>query len=145
MQRDAANSEGCRKRERDAANAAAIKANDERDDAVARVVLLQTVTQIAVVGDPEYSKVTPGVYEIASGGTNTAPGDDITFTCPADGPLCVVIVTVNETGASYTSLGGAATGANSVSATATIAALALHGPERPGLDSDGTPFHPTQS
>ena len=100
--------------------------------AVARAELLQTVTQIVIDGDPEFIIVTPGVYEIASGEKNTAPGDDITFSCPDGGPLCVVIVTVNDTGISYTSLGGAATGANSVSAKGTIVALALHGPVRPG-------------
>ena len=129
--------------ERDAANAAAMlaataqtDAETERDAAnttaiaaVARAELLEMVNPFLVDSADGYGRVTPGVYEIASGGTNTEPGDDITFTCPADGPLCVVIVAVAEDGRpSYTSLGGAATGTNSVSATATIAARALHSP-----------------
>ena len=107
--------------ERDEANTTALAA-------VARAELLEMVNPFLVASAEGYGRVTPGVYEIAPGGTNTEPGDDITFACPADGPLCVVIVAVSEEGPSYTSLGGAATGTNSLSATATIAARALHSP-----------------
>ena len=98
-----------------------------------RAALLETVNPFSVTSAPGYGNVTPGIYEIAPDGTNTAPGDDVTFACPADGELCLVIVSVNEDGvASYTSLGGAATGANSMSVMNTRMAVALHSPGSPG-------------
>ena len=52
--------------------------------------LLKMVNPIEIVTATGYGSVTPGVYEIASGGT--ADAGDVTFACPADGPLCVVVV-----------------------------------------------------
>ena len=104
-----------------------------------RAALLESVNPFDVTTAMDYGNVTPGVYEIDSGDTYTHPGDDVTFACPADGPLCVVVVAVSEAGvASYTSLGGAATGANSYSVMATRAAVALHSPTGMGLATRGT-------
>ena len=105
---------------RDTADAIAIAA-------VARAELLRKV-KIFFVGEvPGYTNVTAGTYEIAAGASNTAPGDDITFTCPAEGEACVVVVAVDETTdvrkISYVSLGGEATGTSSLSAANTRAAI----------------------
>ena len=105
-----------------------------------RAALLESVNPFAVTTAKDYGNVTPGVYEIDSGDTYTHPGDDVTFACPAGGPLCVVVVAVSEAGVpSYTSLGGAATGANSYSVMATRAAVALHSPGNTGLATGTAP------
>ena len=100
--------------ERDAAIEERDAAIEERDTAVARAALLETVNPFSVALAMNYGRVTPNTdepYEINPGDTYTHPGDDVTFTCPADGPLCVVIVAVSEDGvASYTSLGGGGDG-----------------------------------
>ena len=139
--RDAANARAMTaETERDAAVVAQMTAETERDAAVARAVLLETVNPIVVALATGYGTVTPGVYEIEPGGTSTAPGDDVTFTCPDEGSLCLVIVTVNEDGvASYTSLGGVATGANSMSVMNTRMAAALHSPGNTDLNTGTAP------
>ena len=78
-----------------------------------------------------YKGVESDVHNILAG--EEATNGDVTFTCPgpADGPRCVVVVTVTVDDAggdpmvAYTSLGGAATGANSDSVNETRAAIAL--------------------
>ena len=97
-----------------------------------KAMLLETVNPFKVATAMGYGTVTPGVYEIDPGDTYTHPGDDVTFKCT--GPeLCVVVVVLTEDDAGdpmpvYTSLGGAATGTNSMSVTNTIEAIALHRP-----------------
>ena len=116
---------------------------EERDAAVARAALLETINPFSVELAMGYGRVTPNTdepYEINPGDTYTHPGDDVTFTCPDEGPLCVVIVSVNEDGvASFTSLGGAATGANSMSVMNTRMAAALHSPDNTGLSTGTAP------
>ena len=128
----------------DAAVAAAQMAADtaQMEALAAQMMLLTTVNSFDVATATGYGTVTPRVFTLEPGETSTEPGDDVTFACPAEGSPCVVIVTVNEDGdATYTSLGGAATGTNSMSVMSTIAAIALHSPpDNTGLNTGIAPM-----
>ena len=122
--------------------AAQITADTAQMEALAaQMMLLTTVNSIDVATAMGYGTVTPGVFTIEPGGTNTELGDDVTFACPEEGSPCVVIITVNEDGvASYTSLGGVATGGNSMTVMRTRAAVALHSPGNTGLNTGTAPM-----
>ena len=110
-ERDTANDE------KDAANTALMVAEGERDAAneerdaaittalaaVERAALLEKVNPFSVKTEEGYNNVTVGIREIPPGENNTAPGDDITFSCPEGGEHCVVVVAKDEDDvASYT-------------------------------------------
>ena len=119
--------------ERDAANMAVTVAEGERDDALLALAaaeeearLLTKVTTIIPTLAMGYGTVTEGVYRIEPGDIMVV--DDAKITCPLEGGvICVVVVTVNEVGVTYVSLGGMATVVNSDSVTETREAIALGG------------------
>ena len=95
-------------------------------DAEEEARLLTTVTTITPTLAMGYGTVTAGVYRIEPGDNMVV--DDAKITCPLEGAvICVVVVTVNEDGVTYVSLGGMATVVNSDSVTETREAVALSG------------------
>ena len=119
--------------ELDTANSNLMTVQGELDDAKLALAaaeeearLLTTVTTIMPTLADGYGTVTEGVYRIEPGDNMVV--DDAKITCPLEGGvICVLVVSVSETGVTYVSLGGMATVVNSDSVTETREAVALSG------------------
>ena len=132
--------------ERDAANMAVTVAEGERDDALLAQAaaekearLLTTVTPIKPELAPDFNRVgTTDIYKVEPGETKVVPNSDVEINCPLEGGIrCTVVVAVNDDGtATYTSLGGVATVANTGVALHTRMAIALFSPDDEGMARD---------
>ena len=111
----------------------------------AQIVAL--VNKVELVLADDYSAITPNTYIIPAGSVRVV--DDVSFECPAGDLPCVVIVTAETANdgtvtATVISLGGAATGGNTMAVMNTRAAIALTADDN-GLNSPVTVVGPVHS
>ena len=110
---------------KDEALAAVMRAEKERDAALEelRLANLRLDPNDVDLGDllENFTTITPGTYNIDAGG-DPLDVDDATFTCPAGGLACEIVVADDGT---VTSAGGMATAQNSMAANTSKMAIAL--------------------